>query len=226
MKGRGDTKHGSAGCDGRSRFSQIPTRWSVLKGPPRRALDYLFRTYGRAILSYTWGRLGRGDFHPLAKSDCEDLFQDFFLRLGQGEWLAKPDPARGRFRPFFIKRLEFFLREKRSAAISRLRARGQTLDLDPLPEPSVPDPLEDRLEKEWKHATYVEALDRLGARNAVWRDVLQTHFESREKDEVMARKMGRSLQSYRSLLKRAKAALRTIYAVVDTQLDGFGGVEF
>jgi hypothetical protein len=54
------------------RLADISTHWSVLEGPPRAALDYLYRVYGRAILAYIRGRLGRGDLRPLAPDDAED----------------------------------------------------------------------------------------------------------------------------------------------------------
>jgi len=200
------------------RFSQIETRWSVLKGPAREALDYLYRVYGNATLAYMRRRLARGDFAPLSDADAEDLFQDFFLRLGQTEWLDKPDPDRGRFRPYFVHKLIYFLRERRAAASRRRGVLGVEV------EPAVPDPVEERLEQEWKAATVEETLRRIKSRNEDWHAVLRADLErDTQTDDQLARTMARSLESFRSLLKRSRAAFREVYRAIERRLDGFGG---
>jgi len=205
------------------RFSQIDTRWSVLKGPARDALDYLYRVYGNATLSYLRRRLGRRDFAPLNGDDAEDIFQDFFLRLGETEWLDKPDPVRGRFRPYFIHGLIYFLRERRAAAAKRNRM----VQADLLPEATAPDPAEERLEREWKLATVEETLRRIENRNEDWHAVLRADLERDTRtDAQLAAAMGRSLESFRSLLKRGRAAFRELYPTVERRLDGFGGGSF
>lgn len=207
------------------RFSQIETRWSVLKGPAREALDYLYRVYGVATLSYIRRRLGRGDFAPLRAADTEDLFQDLFLRLGKTEWLDKPEPSRGRFRPFFIRRLVYFLRERR---VAELRKAGREISAeDASIEPILPDPGDERLEREWKMATIEETLRRIRTRNADWEAVLRADLgRETETDDELARRMSRSVESFRSLLKRARSAFRELYPLVQARLDGFGGTEF
>jgi DNA-directed RNA polymerase specialized sigma24 family protein len=204
-------------------FSDISTRWSELKGPPREALDYLCRTYGAAVLNYLQGRLARGDFSPLGTQDRDDLFQDFFVRLGTTEWLKKPDPARGAFRPYFRRRLDLFLRERRCAALERL-GRGQKGDIDSVPEPATADLMEEQLEKEWKRATVLAALERIRRDHPTWADALSAYLESPDaaEDEIAGR-LGKSLDSYRSLLKRGKRAFREVYPLIERRLDGFGG---
>jgi DNA-directed RNA polymerase specialized sigma24 family protein len=205
--------------EGKPRFRDISTRWSALRGPPRQALDYLYRVYGNAILGYIRGRLARGDFHPLSGQDAEDVAQDFFLRLGTTEWLAKPDPLRGRFRPYLVRRLVFFLKERRAA----LLAKRQPVLGGPAAEPAVPDPLDCRLERDWKLATVHETLRRIGRQNHLWAAVLFADLErDGETDADLARRMGRTPESFRSLLKRARGAFRETFPVVEERLDGFG----
>jgi DNA-directed RNA polymerase specialized sigma24 family protein len=201
------------------RLADIPTRWSILKGAPRLALDYLYRVYGTAILNYIEARLRAGHFSPLRADDAEDVLQEFFLRLGRKNWLGKPDPARGRFRPFFVNRLHYFLRERRAAAIRKQGRRA-----DEMPELEAPDLLAERLEKEWKLATVHETLARLRKRNPAWHDVLRTDLDrSDETDAELAVRTGQTLEGFRSRLKRARAAFREVYPVVEAQCDGFGG---
>ncbi len=204
-------------------LADISTHWSALKGPPRSALDYLYRVYGRAILAYIRGRLARGDFGPLAPDDAEDLLQDLFLRLGSTEWLKKPDRSRGRFRGYLVGRVDFFLRERRSAAAGK----RHNVRAESLPELASPDRLQEELEREWRLATVHEALDRVRQQNQDWYVVLRADLErDEEQDAEIAARLGKSLESFRSLLKRARAAFREVYPVVDARLDGFGGEEF
>jgi RNA polymerase sigma factor (sigma-70 family) len=204
------------------RLSQIPTRWSVLKGPEREALDYLYRVYGAALRNYIRARLGRGDFRPLRPDDTDDLLQDLFLRLGKTEWLRKPDPSRGRFRSYLVNRLVFFLRERRAVA-----ARKLISEVAEAPEPAMEDPLDERLQRDWKAATVHETLERIAKRNADWGKVLSADLaRDDETNAQLAARLGRSLESFRSLLKRARAAFREMYPLVDGRLDGFGGETF
>src|SRR5439155_15501971 len=58
--------------------------------------------------------------HPTA--DAQDLAQDFFLMMLQGNLLKLADLHRGRFRALLLKSLQNFLRE--SARTGRARKRG------------------------------------------------------------------------------------------------------
>ena len=209
--------------EGLERFCDIPTRWSVLKGPRREVLDYAYRVYGNAILAYIRGRLARGEYWPLKPQDTEDNLQDFFLRLGKTEWLDKPDPARGRFRPYFIGRLDFFLRERRAAG--RVK---QEPAAPPATEAEAPDTLGEQLERAWRVETVNETLRRIGTRNSDWQAVLRADLEREphETDARLAARLGRSPESFRSLLKRARAAFRDLHPLVNERLDGFGGESF
>lgn len=223
--GRRDEPGGAARAP--ARFADISTHWSVLKGPPRLALDHLYRTYGRAVLSYLRGRLARGDFHPLREGDAEDILQDFFLRLGQSEWLAKPDARRGRFRPYFVRRLVFFLRERRAAALGRPASEAGEEAERALAESPAPDDLDARLEQEWRLATVDVCLRRLGRRNESRRRALEAHLSRGDRsDPDVASSLGWSVDAFRSHLKRARSEFREMYAAEESRLDGFGGAEF
>ena len=94
------------------------------------------------------------------------------------------------------------------------------------PEPAVADPLDEKLEHDWKLATVHETLRRIGKRNEEWRRVLQADLErGDETDQNVATRLGRSLESFRGLLKRARAAFRETYPLVEERLSGFSGTE-
>ncbi len=211
--------------EGNELFRDITTHWSRLKGPPREALDYLFRVYGRAVSNYIGGRLHRGDFRPLRMDDRDDLLQEFFLRIGTTEWLRKPDPARGKFRPYFVKRLTLFLREKRAAARAN-RPEAQS-GADEAPEPASPDPLEILLEDEWRLAACRETLERIRRSNVRSHDVLKLHMEQEGRlAATLAASLGMTTDAFRGHLKRAKRQFREVFEIVSRRLDGFGGEQF
>jgi RNA polymerase sigma-70 factor (ECF subfamily) len=100
------------------------TRWSLIltsadlggdeqKG--RQALSELCRLYWRPIFSFVCRR-------GHSPEDAQDLTQDFFLMMLEGNWLKHADPARGRFRSLLLKSLSNFLND--AAEKRQARKRG------------------------------------------------------------------------------------------------------
>ncbi len=85
------------------------THWSVVlaagdksSSDAHEALERLCQTYWYPLYAYV-RRKGVGP------DDAQDLTQQFFLRLLQGNRLALANPARGRFRTFLLSSLQNFL---------------------------------------------------------------------------------------------------------------------
>ena len=84
------------------------TQWSVVLGTRRDsadrpgALQQLCSAYWLPIYSY----LRRRGHAP---ADAEDLTQGFFAYLLDGDFLERPDPAKGRFRGYLVGALRHFL---------------------------------------------------------------------------------------------------------------------
>jgi RNA polymerase sigma-70 factor (ECF subfamily) len=100
------------------------TRWSLiltsagLEGDDqkaRRALAELCRLYWRPIFSFVCRR-------GHSAEDAQDLTQDFFLMMLEGNWLRHADPNRGRFRSLLLKSLQNFLND--ATAKRHARKRG------------------------------------------------------------------------------------------------------
>jgi len=100
------------------------TRWSVVLGcadsavgeeTARKALGELCKTYWRPIFAFI---CKRGYSVP----DAQDLTQDFFLMVLEGDLLKRADPAHGRFRSLLLKALQNFLVD--DAIRKRARKRG------------------------------------------------------------------------------------------------------
>jgi RNA polymerase sigma factor (sigma-70 family) len=87
------------------------TRWSVVlscvdsgeqKETARQALGELCRIYWRPIFAFISRR-------GYSVADAQDLTQDFFLMVLEGNLLALADPCRGHFRALLLKALQNFL---------------------------------------------------------------------------------------------------------------------
>lgn len=97
------------------------TRWSLVAcaahpsengEPGRQALAELCRVYWRPIFLYI---LSRG--YPVP--EAQDLTQDFFVMILEGDLLGRANENRGRFRSFLLGSLRYFLdhaRERNRAA--------------------------------------------------------------------------------------------------------------
>lgn len=100
------------------------TRWSLiltsadLAGDDQKAqqaLSELCRLYWRPIFSFVCRR-------GHSAEDAQDLTQDFFVMILEGNWLRHADPARGRFRSLLLKSLGNFLND--AAEKRHARKRG------------------------------------------------------------------------------------------------------
>jgi RNA polymerase sigma-70 factor (ECF subfamily) len=89
----------------------VTTRWSVVLScadptvgdeVARKALAELCKIYWRPIFAFI---CRRGHSVP----DAQDLTQDFFLMVLEGNLLKRADPSRGRFRSLLLKALQNFL---------------------------------------------------------------------------------------------------------------------
>lgn len=101
----------------------VTTRWSLIlsgsgsKGKEqetRAALAELCRIYWRPIFAFVCRR-------GYSTQDAEDLTQDFFVIIMEGDWLQNADPNRGRFRSLLLKSLKNFLNDAADKVHARKR---------------------------------------------------------------------------------------------------------
>ena len=100
--------------DSEERPSQFATtRWSVVlasagsqgeEQKAREALNQLCESYWRPVFAFICR-------HGHSTTDAQDLAQDFFVKVLEGNLLKLADPHRGRFRALLLKSLQNFLRE-------------------------------------------------------------------------------------------------------------------
>jgi RNA polymerase sigma-70 factor (ECF subfamily) len=128
------------------------------------ALERLCAAYWYPLYAYV-----RRKGHP--PEDAEDLTQQFFLRLLQGNRLALAEPARGRFRTFLLTALNHFLinewikggREKRGGDIDFLPLYTENPENIYAAEPADDCTPETAYERRWAAAVMSHAFDRLKA---------------------------------------------------------------
>jgi RNA polymerase sigma-70 factor (ECF subfamily) len=100
------------------------TRWSVVlacansggeEHKAHEALNQLCESYWRPVFAFICR-------HGHSSAEAQDLAQDFFVMVLEGNLLKLADPHRGRFRALLLKSLQNFLRE--AAVRSRAHKRG------------------------------------------------------------------------------------------------------
>jgi RNA polymerase sigma factor (sigma-70 family) len=110
----------------------VTTRWSLIRprfggGTPSKidpCLAQLCQIYWRPIFTFIYRR-------GYSAPDAQDLTQDFFIMIMEGNLLQSADPNRGRFRSLLLKSLTNFLID--AAAKQRRHKRGgqvQFISLD------------------------------------------------------------------------------------------------
>jgi DNA-directed RNA polymerase specialized sigma24 family protein len=150
-----------------------PTCWSMViasrRDSPdgRAALERLCRTYWLPVYGYL-RRRGQGP------ADAEDLTQGFFAYVLEGDFLQRPDPAKGRFRGYLIGALKHYLSRhfekagtaKRGGGVRPLEWEklGAEREFAQLDQPQL-DPAS-AYETGWALAIFAQALRRLGAGQA------------------------------------------------------------
>lgn len=147
-----------------SRDAPFPSsQWSRILSAgrgARDALEDLAARYWRPV--YTFVRRSGRDRHA-----AEDLTQEFFAFLLEGEVIATADPGRGRFRAFLRQCLRNFLANERDRGRAQKRGgglRGLSLDVDGAESylaASSTEPPDAAFDRAWARETLDRAIARL-----------------------------------------------------------------
>ena len=146
-----------------------------------RALDVLVEAYWRPVFRHVRARWRRDD------EDARDLAQGFFAAALEKEWLARFDPARGKFRTYLLACLDGFVAKERragrrlkrggDASFVPLETTGEDGEVRDLPLPDGTD-LEAQFQREWARSLFALAVESLRARCAsTGKEVAFTLFE-------------------------------------------------
>ena len=157
---------------GTSRNSPVfaTTRWSVVLAAgdsgdttgAHDALAHLCQTYWYPLYAYARRR-------GSSPEDAQDMTQEFFARLLEGNWLASADRQRGRFRSFLLAAMKHFMANEWDKAHAQKRGGRQpilSLDDDSAERRYQLEPVEKRtpeslFERGWALALLDDVLARL-----------------------------------------------------------------
>ena len=214
---------------GRSPDRFSTTRWSMVlacadstasEETARKALTELCKTYWRPVFAFI---CRRGYSVP----DAQDLTQDFFLMVLEGDLLKRADPSRGRFRSLLLKVLQNFLAN--DTIKKRARKRGGDMKFVSWDEwmAEAPShlaisaqeaeawPAEKIYDVRWAATVVEHALRRLGeecearGRRRVF-DVLSDYLAA-ERQDVSYQKLSKALAVPEASVKRLVHQLRVRY---------------
>jgi len=186
----------------------------------RKALTELCKTYWRPVFAFI---CRRGYSVP----DAQDLTQDFFLMVLEGDLLKRADPSRGRFRSLLLKVLQNFLAN--DTIRKRARKRGGDMKFVSWDEwmAEAPShlaisaqeaeawPAEKIYDVRWAATVVEHALRRLGeecearGRRRVF-DVLSDYLAA-ERQDVSYQKLSKALGIPEASVKRLVHQLRVRY---------------
>lgn len=135
------------------------THWTVVltaatpaKAESREALVSLCENYWYPLYAFV-RRRGH------AREDARDLTQEFFVRILEGRYLNRADPAKGRFRSFLLSSFRFFLSDESDRARAQKRGGGAVLPFEISfgedrfeREPRIDETPERIYERQWAHA--------------------------------------------------------------------------
>jgi RNA polymerase sigma-70 factor (ECF subfamily) len=186
-------------------------------------LAKLCEIYWRPVFTFIYRR-------GYAAADAQDLTQDFFLMIMEGNFLQTADPKRGRFRSLLLKSVKNFLidaavkrrRHKRGGQVEFVSWESWMADAPPqiaLPALTVESaPPETLFDAGWAAAIAEEALRRLQmeceskGRRRVY-EVLHPYLTS-ERSEISYGDLSRSLRvteaSVKSLLHHFRSRYREL----------------
>jgi RNA polymerase sigma factor (sigma-70 family) len=147
----------------------VTTHWSVVltagRGDTTRARDALAKlcqTYWYPLYAYV-RRRGH------SAHDAQDLTQEFFAQLLEGNWIAKADRDKGRFRSFLLMVMSRFLANewdksrtlKRGGKVQLVSLSLDTAEMRYIKEPTDASTPEQAFEKQWALTLLEEVLQHL-----------------------------------------------------------------
>jgi RNA polymerase sigma-70 factor (ECF subfamily) len=210
----------------------VTTRWSLIRqrcapgGRPSEVdpgLAQLCHIYWRPIFTFIFRR-------GYSEADAQDLTQDFFLMIMEGNFLQSADPQRGRFRSLLLRSLKNFLidvsvkrrRHKRGGRMQFVSWEKWMADAPAqlsLPAAKIESvPPETLFDAGWAAAIAGEALRRLRleceskGRRRVY-EVLHMYLTVERAEicyEELARALGVPEPSVKSLLHHFRTRYRTL----------------
>jgi RNA polymerase sigma-70 factor (ECF subfamily) len=212
----------------------VTTHWSVVlaagHGDTTQSLDArarLCQTYWYPLYAYARRR-------GSSPHDAQDLTQEFFARLLEGNWVARADQHRGRFRSFLLSAMKHFMANEWNKGQTQKRGGGQSvISLDDVTaenryrlEPADKATPESLYERGWALALLDSVLARLEDENRRegrhdWINIMRTTLTSDQETidyDHLAHELGVAETAARVAVHRLRKRYRQLIreAVADT----------
>ena len=202
-------------------------RQSRTEGSPL-CFDFTLRGYWYPLYAY----LRRCGHQP---DQAQDLTQEFFIRVLEGQYLDRADPAKGRFRAFILSSLKFFVADEEDRRRARKRGGGMLVPLEFSSgeeryqrEPADDETPERIFERRWALSVLDRVVERL--RNEFMQDGRPEHFErlkvfllghSDAPYATLAREMNTSEGALKVAIHRLRKRYRELFRqeITDTVAD-------
>jgi RNA polymerase sigma factor (sigma-70 family) len=197
------------------------TRWTLVvaaadpqRKEARSALVSLCEGYWYPLYAYVRRRGYRAD-------QAQDLTQEFFIRVLEGQYLDRADPEKGRFRSFILTSLKFFMADQEDRQRAHKRGGGVVLPLELSSgedryqrEPAHDETPERIFERRWALAVLNRVVERL--RNEFVQHGRPEHFERLKtfllgKSDAPYAELAREMNTSEGALKVAIHRLRKRY---------------
>lgn len=177
------------------------------------ALHRLCEDYYRPVLNFVRRTISHNHFQ-YGSRDAEDLAQDFFLRVLQGEEFRHLERNRGRFRSYLLGAVKFFLtdvREKESAQKRGAHLKPVSLETGIA---EVTDDLDASFDRDWAETVVGRCVEQL---REEWKNQSERFERLRPwlagepgetaREEVMS-ELGVSKEHFRVLVSRLRKQFR------------------
>jgi len=202
------------------------THWSVVLAAgrddttrARAALEILCQTYWRPLYCY----VRRRGYSP---EDAQDLTQECFHRVLEGQSLAHADPHRGKFRSFLLGAMNHCLADVSARRLAQKRGSGQSpLSLEwaaaeqrTMPEPADHKTPDQAFDQEWATTLLTEVLNRLegeywdAGKTELFDALKQTLVGTRESQPyaMLAQQLGLNEGALRTAVHRLRKRYREL----------------
>ena len=97
------------------------THWTVVLSAGRGDTTHAHDALAHLCRSYWYPLYAHARRRGYSPHDAQDLTQEFFVRLLRGNWIARADRRRGRFRTFLLAAMQHFLANEWNKAHAKKR---------------------------------------------------------------------------------------------------------
>ena len=202
------------------------THWTVVLAAGRGDTTHAHDALAHLCRSYWYPLYAHARRRGYSPHDAQDLTQEFFVRLLRGNWIARADRRRGRFRTFLLAAMQHFLAnewnkahaKKRGGTRPILSLNDESAEQRYLLEPAEQNTPETLFERGWALSVLDNVLRRLKDEyrregKSDWMDAMQSALTA-DRNAIgyaeIARKLGMTETAARVAVHRLRQRYRRL----------------